>query len=93
MTGCHVPSSGDAACTGEGKVGGTMGVLIVYGKDGCEFCDVVIDILNDLLAMVKNNVPGSGLIKLLDCQDGVTGSMHQLTGKEPFRTYFSTKIT
>ena len=38
-----------------------MGVLIVYGKDGCEFCDVVIDILNDLLAMVKSKAPGSKL--------------------------------
>ena len=59
-----------------------MGVLIVYGKDGCEFCDVVIDILNDLLAMVKSKAPGSKLrIKLLDCQDGARAAQCiKLTG-------------
>lgn len=60
-----------------------MGVLVVYGKDGCEFCDVVIDILTNLLAMVKSNSPGLNLsIKLLDCQDGARAAQCiKLTGK------------
>ena len=48
-----------------------MGVLVVYGKDGCEFCGLVMDILEKLLNTIKTNEPNIDLkIKLIDCQDG-----------------------
>jgi uncharacterized protein (TIGR01244 family) len=48
-----------------------MGVLVVYGKDGCEFCGVVLDILENLLSTIKKAQPGVNLkIKIIDCQDG-----------------------
>ena len=60
-----------------------MGVVVVFGKKGCEYCSKALNILQKIVQELREEAAEIDMtVKIIDCQDGARAAQcMQLTGK------------